>query len=224
MNAPMRHDSLAIFPLTGMLMLPGTYLPLNIFEERYRNMVRDALQGNGVIGMIQPFVPGLDNWGVPPLDLDTPKLYPVGCLGRIDQHELQPDGRYVIVLEGIERFRVLSELEPRNGYRRVEADSSEFAIDRQVQEHEIDTSEVLSILQAYARETGLELDPDLLPALPGDRLVSTLSAALPFDPAEKQALLEAHSPKDRASLLLTLMTIGIGSKVSVLPSPSRIVN
>ena len=120
MGAGLELQSLPVFPLTGTLLLPETFLPLNIFEERYRNMVRDALEGDRQIGMIQPLIPGLDNFGVPPLDLQDPQLYPVGCLGRIEEHELQPDGRYVIVLKGVERFRVLRELDPRNGYRRVQ--------------------------------------------------------------------------------------------------------
>ena len=122
MSERLEEQTLSVFPLTGTLMLPGTFLPLNIFEERYLNMVRDALEGDRRIGMIQPWIPGLDNWGVPPLDLEAPELYPVGCCGRIHQHELQADGRYLIVLEGAIRFRILRELEPVRGYRRVEAD------------------------------------------------------------------------------------------------------
>jgi len=211
MSASLEHQSLPVFPLTGTLMLPGTYLPLNIFEERYLNMVRDALEGDGRIGMIQPMIPGLDNWGVPPLDLDNPELYPVGCCGRIHQHELQEDGRYLIVLEGIVRFRILRELESVRGYRRVKADFAEFEIDLGCEEPEIDKQAVLSVLDSFARQRELEFDPDLLAALSGSRLVSSLSTALPFSAAEKQALLEARSPEDRASLLLTLMGIGLDS-------------
>ncbi len=204
-------QTLRIFPLTGQLMLPGTYLPLNVFEDRYRNLIRDALEGDKRIGMIQPLIPGLDNFGVPPLNLQDPDLYPVGCCGDIDQHELQEDGRHLIVLKGVVRFRVLRELEPLHGYRRVSADFSEFAIDRSAEEADIDKLEILALLEAFAREKSLEFDPDVLDALSGARLVSTLSAALPFSPVEKQALLEAHTPEDRASLLVTLMGMDLES-------------
>lgn len=206
------REILPVFPLTGTLLLPGTFLPLNIFEERYLNMVRDVLDGDRRIGMIQPMVPGLDNWGVPPLDLDEPDLYPVGCCGHINQYELQEDGRYLIVLEGVIRFRIMRELEPVRGYRRVEADLAEFEIDRGSEEWEIDKHEILSILDRFARQRDLELDPDLLAALPGRRLVNSLSTALPFTPVEKQALLEARSPMDRASLLTSLMGMDLDSE------------
>lgn len=204
-------QTLPVFPLTGTVLLPGTYLPLNIFEQRYLNMVRDALEGDRRIGMIQPLVPGLDNWGFPPLDLEEPELYTVGCCGRIDRHELQEDGRYLIVLEGVGRFRILGELEPRRGYRRVRADFSEFEIDQRSEEPDIDRQELLSVLDRFARQRDLEFDRDLLAALSGTRLVNTLSTALPFAPVEKQALLEARSPADRATLLITLMGIDLGS-------------
>ena len=211
MSVSLDDPSLPVFPLTGTLMLPGTYLPLNIFEERYLNMVRDALEGDRRIGMIQPMIPGLDNWGVPPLDLADPELYPVGCCGRIHQHELQEDGRYLIVLEGVVRFRILRELEPVRGYRRVEADFTEFEIDRSSEEPDIDKRSVLSVLDRFARQRALEFDPDLLAALSGSKLVNTLSTALPFSSVEKQALLEARSAEERASLLLTLMGIDLDS-------------
>ena len=214
MSALLEEETLPVFPLTGTLLLPGTYLPLNIFEQRYLNMVRDALEGDLRIGMIQPMIPGLDNWGVPPLDLDEPELYPVGCCGRIDQHELQADGRILIVLEGVVRFRTLRELEPIRGYRRVRADFAEFEIDRRSEEPEIDKQAVLSLFDRFARQRDLEVDPDMLAALSGLRLVNALSTALPLTAVEKQALLEAHSLEDRTSLLMTLMGMD-------LDSPSR---
>jgi Lon protease-like protein len=211
MSTRSEEQTLPVFPLTGTLLLPGTYLPLNIFEERYLNMVEDALEGDRRIGMIQPRVPGLDNWGIPPLDLDDPELYPVGCCGHIDQHERQADGRFLIVLEGVRRFRILRELEPVRGYRRVEADFSEFGSDRHSAELAIDKQEILSVLDRFGRQKDLEFDPDLLGALSGSRLVNTLSTALPFTPVEKQALLEATSPDERASLLMTLMGMELDS-------------
>jgi len=220
MSMPPHEKVLPVFPLTGTLLLPETYLPLNVFEQRYRQMVEDALEGERVIGMIQPMIPGLDNWGVPPLNLEEPELYPVGCCGRIEQHELQPDGRYLIVLEGTRRFRILEELESARGYRRVRAGLAEFASDLEGDEAEIDTPKLLTVLDRFARQEDLEFDPDLLTALSGRRLVNTLSTALPFTPVEKQALLEARSTEDRASLLIVLMGIELDSTASIRPVSS----
>jgi Lon protease-like protein len=215
-----RHLEVPLFPLTGTLMLPGTFLPLNVFEPRYLNLVRDALEGSRAIGMIQPEVPGLDNWGIEAADDSEPKLYPVGCLGRIVRHQLQNDGRYQILLEGESRFRVVRELEPLRGYRRVEAELSEFEIDRS-STAALDTTALRAVLEPYARRKSFELDPGLLESLPGARLVNVLSTALPFSPAEKQALLEAHSPDERAQLLTTLMGIELRTTARA-PSPPTV--
>lgn len=211
MSSSREEQTLPVFPLTGTLLLPGTYLPLNVFEDRYRNMVEDALEGDLKIGMVQPWVPGLDNWGVPPLDLRDPELYPVGCCGRIGQHELQPDGRHVIVLEGLIRFRIVDELESVRGYRRVRADFAEFAGDRTAEEPDVDKLGILAVLESYAEQRDLEFDSDLLAALAGRQLINTLSTALPFSPVEKQVLLEARSEVERASLLISLMEMDLDS-------------
>lgn len=196
---------LPVFPLTGTLLLPGTYLPLNIFERRYRNMVADAMAGERLIGMIQPRIPGLDNWGLRMPEPRAPELYDVGCCGRIDRCDRQPDGRYLIVLEGVSRFRIREELAPRRGYRRVVADFEDFGLDREADEPAFDRDRLMAALDAFAEQFDLEFDPDLLAALPGPRLVNSLSAALPFHPGEKQALIETRTVEERASLLLTLM-------------------
>ena len=200
-----------IFPLTGSLLLPGTLLPLNIFEPRYRNMVADALEEGRHIGMIQPVVPRLDNFGelLDPTDLErAPELYHVGCVGRIDRSELQPDGRYEIVLRGICRFRLREELPERRGYRRVSVDYSEFTGDLTEPQMPLDPSRVLGALRAFGQKHGLEFDFGLLEALPGISLLNGLVVALPFRPEEKQALLEAANPEERERLLLTLMGMG----------------
>src|SRR3954451_18933633 len=90
-----------VFPLTGSLLLPGNLLPLNIFEPRYRNMVADALDGDQVIGMVQPFTPRQDDWVTAAQQPEDPEIYIIGCLGRIEEHEMQDDGRHLIVLRGI---------------------------------------------------------------------------------------------------------------------------
>jgi Lon protease-like protein len=201
-----------VFPLTGSLLLPGTLLPLNVFEPRYRNMVADALEEGMHIGMIQPVVPRLDNFGdlLDPTEVErAPELYHVGCVGRIDRSEVQPDGRYEIVLRGVCRFRIREELPEHRGYRRVRADYAEFLIDQGELQSFINPSRMLASLRAFGEKHGLEFDFDLLGDLPGISLLNGLAVALPFRPEEKQALLEAAGPMERERLLLMLMGMGI---------------
>jgi uncharacterized protein len=200
---------LPLFPLTGSLLLPGNYLPLNIFEPRYRNLVADATKEGQHIGMIQPFVPRQDNW--PALDQppENPELYTVGCAGRIERCEPQTDGRFLILLKGVCRFRVCEELPLYRSYRRAVVDYSGFEADLREAEHPVTPGRLLAALKSFGKAHRLELDYHLLSALPGVALVNGLSVALPFLPAEKQALLEASDPGAREELLLTLMDMGI---------------
>jgi Lon protease-like protein len=201
-----------VFPLTGTLLLPGTLLPLNVFEPRYRNMVADAVDhehGERHIGMIQPFVPRQDNWPALELPPDNPELYTVGCVGHIERCEPQPDGRYEIVLRGVCRFRIKQELPVRRGYRRVEVDYGEFLSDPAEPEAFLDPQRLLAGVRSFGKAHGLEFDLDLLAALPGIALLNGLAVALPFRPEEKQALLEARNPVERETLLLTLMGMGL---------------
>ncbi|MGH9361771.1 MAG: LON peptidase substrate-binding domain-containing protein [Thermoanaerobaculia bacterium] len=209
MAEPSLPEVLPVFPLTGALLLPGNYLPLNVFEPRYRNLVADALAGERTIGMIQPRQPDpADQWGLweePP----NPELYGVGCAGGIERSEPQADGRYLIVLKGVARFRVRDELPLHRGYRRVRADYGEFAADRDGPREALDPAPVLASVRAFSRAHGLELDFTLLSGLSGITLLNGLAAALPFGPAEKQALLEAAGPAERKELLLSLLQMGV---------------
>jgi len=203
---------LPIFPLTGSLLLPGNLLPLNIFEPRYRRMIADAMAGEspvGHIGMIQPLVPRQDNWVEVGEAPENPVLYPIGCAGRIERCEPQPDGRFLILLRGVSRFRIVRELPLRHDYRQVEADYAEFLGDAAELSHQIDPSRLLHILRGYGEANEADFDFDLLGSLPGVSLVNGLAAALPFPPPERQALLEAACPAEREELLLTLMGMGI---------------
>jgi Lon protease-like protein len=159
--------------------------------------------------MIQPRVPQQDNW--PALDAPptNPELYTVGCAGRIERCEAQPDGRYLILLKGVSRFRVRRELTLRHGYRRVAADYSEFAADLGEPAVALDPAPVLRALRAFGQKQGLSFDFDVLAALTGVALLNGLAVALPFPPAEKQLLLEAEGPHQRQQLLLTLMGMGV---------------
>ncbi len=200
---------LPIFPLTGSLLLPGNLLPLNVFEPRYRNLVADALEGERLVGMIQPLVPRQDNWVEAAQASDDPELYSVGCVGRIDECEPQQDGRYLVLLRGVCRFRVQRELPIHREYRRVQADSSEFQNDLGELQVDINPARIMRALRAFGVANDLEFDFDLLSSVPGISLLNGLSVALPFRPAEKQALLEAAGPAEREEMLLTLMGMGI---------------
>ncbi len=205
---------LPIFPLTGSLLLPGNWLPLNIFEPRYTAMVEDALEGASVIGMIQPVVPRKDNnpgsVGPDPLlvDPEHPDVYSIGCAGHIERCEPQDDGRYLVLLKGVCRFRVEEELENHRGYRRVRAGYGEFRDDLEEPEALLDPDPILHALREFARSRELEFDLQRLETLPGVTLLNGLAVALPFTPGEKQALLEADGPDERRDLLLSLMGMG----------------
>lgn len=193
---------LPVFPLTGSLLLPGNFMPLNIFEPRYRNMVEDVLADGGHIGMIQPVLPGPDNLG---LGEDDPALYSVGCAGLLERADRQDDGRFLILLRGVMRFRVETEIQLRRGYRQVRAGYEPFFGDLHGEAGGIDAAPLLAEVERFGRRRELEFDMDLLASLDGPRLVNALAAALPFAAAEQQALLEATTAADRQSLLLGLM-------------------
>ncbi|HKI86543.1 MAG TPA: LON peptidase substrate-binding domain-containing protein, partial [Thermoanaerobaculia bacterium] len=191
------------------LLLPGNFLPLNIYERRYRNLIEDIDRDQGCLGMVQPFEPRQDNLAVCEEDeAVTPRLYDIGCVGRLDRCERQADGRYLVVLRGLCRFRIERELESRRGYRRVEADLESFAEDLEESRRHLSPARLLAALERFSDEYDLDFDFDMLRALPGVSLVNGLATALPFSPAEKQALLEAADAGEREQLLLTLLDMG----------------
>lgn len=197
--------ALAIFPLQGVLLLPGNSLPLHIFEPRYRNLVEDALAGPGVIGLIQPRGSVVED------ELVEPELYSVGCAGRIHRSQKLPDGRYLILLVGLSRFRVRAELPGQRGYRRVEAAYEEFGADSREPEQVLpDLGSLLADVRTFGTSHGLEVDISELATIPPPQLVNGLAAALPFPPAEKQALLEASDPAERTRVLAALLAMGTG--------------
>ena len=189
-----------VFPLPGAILLPRGQLPLNIFEPRYLNMVDDAMAGDRIIGMIQP--------QAGPRRL--PSLSPVGCAGRITSFAETSDGRYLITLTGCARFRLASELPTQTPYRQVRADFAPFEGDLgapPMDDADMDRDVLLDALRAYLETRGLDIDWDTAETAPPEALVNSLSMALPFDPPEKQALLEARGLMDRAAVLTALMTI-----------------
>ena len=204
-------EILPVFPLTGVLLLPGTVLPLHIFEPRYRSMVEDALEADRVFGMIQPFAPQNDNRGpIPGAELQAPVLYKVGCAGYIESWEKFPDGRYFIQLKGVNRFKSAQELPLMRGYRRIKAVYREFSDAKLAEGWHCERKAVLDALAVYCRAQGMEVKPEQAERFSDLELVNLLSMSLPFHPAEKQALLEAPRLKDRENMLVNLLRLGAG--------------
>jgi uncharacterized protein len=189
---------LPIFPLPGVLLLPRGRLPLNIFEPRYLAMTRDALAGERLIGMVQPTDPRVVG--------DNPPVYPTGCAGRITSFSETDDGRFFITLTGVSRFRIREELSLLQGYRRVAPEWREFArdLDRD-DEPGFDRDRLLRGLRTYFQHHKIEADWDTITTVPGERLVTSIAMLCPFEPNEKQALLEAPDLDERARLLTAIV-------------------
>ncbi len=191
-----------IFPLDGALLLPHGQLPLNIFEPRYLNMIDDAMAGERIIGMIQTRAGGAK---------DNPALAAVGCAGRITSYAETSDGRYLLTLTGVCRFRLVAEPSTQTPYRQVRADYATFEADLEAlddAELEPGRPELLASLKAYLDGRGLELDWSQAKEAPMEALTNSLSMALPFETAEKQALLEAVAVEDRRAVLVALLQMG----------------
>ncbi|MBC7986753.1 MAG: LON peptidase substrate-binding domain-containing protein [Sphingomonadaceae bacterium] len=186
---------LSIFPLAGAILLPRAHLPLHIFEMRYRALVKDAMARDRRIAMIQPRGSG-----------DPPPLFEVGCVGRIDEVEALDDGRFNVILEGLTRFRIVSEIDATTPFRQVEAVTEEFD----------DAAEPAPLAialrggledesRAFADLLGYRVDWDGVGKLDDETLVNLIAQIAPFDVAAKQALVEAATLADRAELTIQFM-------------------
>jgi uncharacterized protein len=191
-------DRFPVFPLRGAMLLPGGNLPLNIFEPRYLQMVRDAMQTDRIIGMIQPRADATD--GI------TPDLYRTGCAGRITNFSETDDGRFLITLTGVCRFDVTSELDVATPYRQVVADFARWRHDLQPASPpgELKVS-LAKVLRVYFDRHGIEAEWKAIENAPLAGLVTSLCMICPFEPEEKQALLEAGDATRQARLLIALM-------------------
>ena len=192
-----------VFPLPGVLLLPRGKLPLRIFEPRYLAMTEDALGQGRMFGMIQP----------DPNAAETktgPRLFRVGCLGRISSFSETDEGHFLITLTGLIRFAIASELEMRRGYRRVRGDFRPYHADLDPHRPATDISRetLLGALRGYFTHRNIDANWDAIKRLPDDMLVETLAMVCPFEPAEKQALLEVATDAERASALLALLQMG----------------
>jgi uncharacterized protein len=190
---------LPIFPLIGVLLLPRGQLPLNIFEPRYLAMTRDAIAGDRLIGMVQPSDPRQSLAGNPP-------VYPIGCAGLVSAFAETEDGRFLITLTGLSRFRIREELPLLSGYRRVAADWTRFAGDLADEaEADFDRPRLLKSLRTYFDRHKISANWDALATVRGERLIASIAMLCPFEPSEKQALLEAADLGARARLLTAIV-------------------
>lgn len=193
----MTTKRISIFPLSGALLFPDMQLPLHIFEPRYRSLISDALARDRMIGMVQPKIERVNKSA--PDD-----IFSVGCLGRIGEFEALDDGDYNIVLEGLQRFSIVKELEVSTAFRQVEAELWE----------EAELGEALSIAERasleiesrrFADAQGYAVDWNGVSKLDDYSLVNAISQIAPFDSAAKQALLEARGLTVRSELIIQLM-------------------
>ena len=193
---------LPLFPLPGVLLLPFGKLPLNVFEPRYLAMVRAALAGDWQIGMVQPTDPDSGQ--------SEPQLYQVGCAGRITTLNETDDGRYLITLTGLCRFEIEEELPLMDGYRRAAVRWDRFSRDLRAENaSQVDRDRLLPALRGYLDTHKISADWKTIESSPGDQLVTSLAMVCPFEPPEKQALLESPGLRERAELMISLLAMSV---------------
>jgi uncharacterized protein len=200
--------TIPVFPLSGALLLPRGQMPLNIFEPRYLEMVDDALRdGHRLIGMIQPD-------SAHSASVEHPNLYKVGCIGRITQLAETGDGRYLLQLTGVARFRIVEELRVATSYRQCAVEFTPFGDDFIARKGEelVDRKAVLDALTAFLKANNLKADWEGVESAPNEALVNALAMMSPFDPAEKQAMLEAPDLKTRAEILVAVTEIALAKR------------
>ena len=201
-------EIIPVFPLPGALLLPRGQMPLNIFEPRYLLMVDDALRlTHRLIGMIQPDTAHAGSEA-------RPNLFRVGCVGRITQLAESGDGRYLIQLTGIARFRVTEELVMPTAYRQCRVSYNDFIDDFTARKGEdaVDRKHLLRALRQFLEANNLKADWDGIENAPNEALVNALAMMSPYGTAEKQALLEAPDLKTRADMLIAMTEIELAKK------------
>jgi Lon protease-like protein len=194
--------ALPIFPLEGVLLLPGGRLPLNIFEPRYLAMFDDAMASNRLVGMVQPCAECKDR--------EKPKVYDTGCVGRITSFNETDDGRYLVTLSGLIRFDIVRELPP-GSYRLVEPDYKRFRGDMEEDKGAIDRARLVQVLNTYFEANSIEGDWEAIEQTSDERLVTSLAMICPLGASEKQALLESMTLTERAEALTAIMEMAAHS-------------
>ena len=201
-------EVIPVFPLPGALLLPRGQMPLNIFEPRYLAMVDDAFRdGRRLIGMIQPDVthsPSEKN----------PVLFKVGCVGRITQLAETGDGRYILELTGVARFKVVEEITALTAYRQCKVDFFPYVDDFVARKGEeaVDRAALLEVLTDFLNANNLKVDWEGIESAPNEALVNALAMMSPYGPAEKQAMLEAPDLKTRAEILIAVTEMDLAKK------------
>src|ERR1700747_872451 len=197
-----------VFPLPGALLLPRGQMPLNIFEQRYLAMVDDAFRdGHRLIGMIQPDVTHSE-------DEARPALFSVGCVGRRTQLAESGDGRYILELTGISRFKVVEEMSALTAYRQCKVDFFPFIDDFTARKGEeaVDREALLDVLTDFLKANNLKVDWEGVESAPNEALVNGLAMSAPYGPAEKQAMLGARDLKTRAEILIAITQMDLAKK------------
>ena len=197
-----------VFPLPGALLLPRGQMPLNIFEPRYLSMVDDSLRdGHRLIGMIQPDVSHTHSE-------TKPALFKVGCVGRITQLAEAGDGRYILELTGISRFKVVEELSVLTAYRQCKVDYFPYLDDFEARKGEeaVDREALLEVLTDFLKANNLKVDWEGVESAPNEALVNALAMMSPYGPPEKQAMLEAPDLKTRAEILIAVTEMDLAKK------------
>ena len=192
-------EALSIFPLPGVLLLPRGRLPLNIFEPRYLNLFLDALAEQRLVGMVQTTEPQA---GLVP---DEAKVFETGCAGRIVSFAETGDGRLVLSLEGVCRFKIAGELELRRDYRRVTPDFAPFQPDVTEESFEFDRGGFFDVLRSYLQAKHIDVEWSALEQTEDRQLIANLGIMCPFDIQEKQALLEAPDITEMVKIMTSLM-------------------
>ncbi len=197
-------QTLTVFPLKGALLLPGGYLPLNIFEPRYLTMIDHALANNRLIGMVQPSFGKIE---------EEKSLCKIGCAGRLISFSETGDGRYHISLIGISRFEIEQEDELEMPFRTIKPNWQPYQKDLLPDQslHEEGREELLDIVRQFMEKKHIEADWAAIKKAKTEFLVNALSMMAPYGPAEKQALLEAKNIKKRAETLITLTQLSLAS-------------
>ena len=196
-------STVPVFPLEAALLLPGGRMPLNIFEPRYLQMVDEALAGTRLIGIIQPSLDGATKAD------GEPELCEVGCIGRIITFAETGDGRYLISLQGICRFRISHELHAKTPYRQCRIIPFMADLDEAASDSDIDRTALLKAFRDYLDANDLQADWENVSRAENATLVNALSMMAPYGPAEKQALLEASDLKTRAETLIAITEMAL---------------
>ena len=194
-------SKIAIFPLSNFIIFPQTNVPLNIFEPRYIQMIDDAMKGNRIIGIIQPKKSG---------DLKKPNLYDVGCAGKITSFNETEDGRYLIVLNGICRFKIISEEKNDKIYRVCNISFTEYLEDLNKKVEDINFTDLKFIfkeLKSFFKKQGYLINLDEINKNNLDHTINTISMVSPFSLEEKQILLESKNLKIRKEKLEEIIKI-----------------